>query len=356
MTKIYDSSVTWAEIERAADPRLVEQLRHLQSRSPELFARVDLGRVAQSGWTTADALADQASEFESSEGGGRGTTYRDAQRNPLVRAVGIRQLFEALTPTRDLAALTPDHLILDVLGGDGLLTRALSRLTSPETMPAILTSDLAQNMVAAAQAYGLPALRQPAQDLLLKNASFDGVVIAYGTHHIPPDERQTVCTEAYRVLQSGGCIVFQDYDNDSNVAHWFHDVVDLYAINGHDIPHFSADEVARYLDHAGFSAVTIEYHYDPLCFTGDSPAAAEAALGHYLLKMYGLVRLTERYGYEQALSVAVDLARACFDHDPKTAETLEPTSCVSVETTTDGNRWKIEVPRVALVGVAVKPE
>jgi hypothetical protein len=73
-----------------------------------------------------EALATAGNEFESDRGG-RGTSYRRAQRNTDVRSRGILDLLGMVVGDRSLASLPDDFVVLDVLGGDGLVAKVLGR-------------------------------------------------------------------------------------------------------------------------------------------------------------------------------------------------------------------------------------
>src|SRR5436305_4006493 len=276
-----------SDLQSSSRHKLLEQIEHIRRLSPDLCSTIDLTRIMENDCPLSiPAATSRVFDFESVAQGGRGELYRSAQQNPLVRIVGIRQVFTLAAQGHDLANLSPKYKILDVLGGDGTLARALSTLIPSSSMPSILTSDLSEYMVAAAQSYGLASLRQPAQYLLLKDACFDAVIIAYGAHHIPLDQRLQVCQEAFRVLKPGGNIVFHDFENNSPVACWFHEVVDCYSLTGHDFPHFIPQEIKNCLRDAGFGKVNVQYMYDPLILSADSPQQVELALGEHLLSMY----------------------------------------------------------------------
>ncbi|MFI7421281.1 class I SAM-dependent methyltransferase [Nonomuraea sp. NPDC049684] len=161
-------------------------------------------------------LAATSSEFDSDRDG-RGDSYRRAQQDALVRWTGIRALLGLLAP--DPAAGPP--LLLDVLGGDGTVARAAAgRLGSLDVKPAIITGDLSGHMVDRALAQGLPAVRQAAQLLFLREASVGGVLLAYGTHHIPPADRPGAVAEAARVTRPGLAALFADAGLPVRVLDW----------------------------------------------------------------------------------------------------------------------------------------
>jgi SAM-dependent methyltransferase len=327
-----------------------EQLELLKTRFPELYACIDRDRLIS---VDPMPLVEEV-DFAPTLQGGRGDYYRLAQRNPLIRAIGIRQLFSLVSPGHDLNNLTPAHKILDMLGGDGVLTRALAQLLPGSAMPMILTADLSEGMVSAAQAYELPAIRQSAQCLLLKDSCLDGVIIAYGTHHIPRSQRLQVMREVHRVLQPGGALGLHDFEDGSPVARWFHDIVHPYSITGHQYDHFTADEITTYFQEAGFTQCEARYMYDPFILYGDSPQQVKEMLADCLLNMYGLHKLLADQDYDQALQTVYELACDCFTYSYSQMSLEDSFGAPGVQITERPDGWCIEMPRVALVGRAIK--
>ena len=332
-----------------------ESFLKLRDKWPHLYDCIDWSRISESSFRMVEELASKAADFASVSSGGRGESYRRAQQDPSVRSIGIRQLFEYVSPNRDLASLSPGYKILDVLGGDGVLSRALKNLAPHSSMPSILTSDLSEEMVAAAQAYGLFAIRQTAQNLFLKDQSMDGVIIAYGTHHIPLNHRIQVCQEAFRVLTPAGHIVLHDFEAESPMSRWFSEVVDRYSITGHQFPHFTAEEIREYLSCAGFVDITVQYMYDPFVVYADSADEAKRKVAAYLLNMYGLTKLVNEHGYEESLTKVYDLTCEYFKYDDKSLLFDERFGHAQVYIGREGEQWYLEAPRVALVGSGIKP-
>jgi ubiquinone/menaquinone biosynthesis C-methylase UbiE len=332
-----------------------EPILKLRDKWPHLYDCIDWSRISESSFRMVEELASKAPDFASVSSGGRGELYRRAQQDPSVRSIGIRRLFEFVGPNQDLASLSPGYKILDVLGGDGVLSRALKNLVLHSSMPSILTSDLSEEMVAAAQAYGLFAIRQTAQNLFLKDRCMDGVIIAYGTHHIPPNHRIQVCQEAFRVLAPAGHIVLHDFETESPMSRWFSEVVDRYSITGHQFPHFTAEEIREYLSSAGFTDISIHYMYDPFVVYADSADEAKRNLAAYLLNMYGLTKLVNEHGYEGALTLVYDLTCEYFKYDEKSPPFDEHFGHPQVYIGREEDHWYLEAPRVALVGCGIKP-
>lgn len=343
-------------IPASSEPRLVERLAKVKERWPEFYECIDLARVSESNCDVIVGMATSAFDFDSAVRGGRGESYRLAQINPMIRSTGIRQLFKFISPSDGQQKLTPQHKVLDVLGGDGVLARAIYQMLPKSSRPHIITSDLSEDMVRAAQAYGLFAIQQPAQRLLLKDNSIHAVIIAYGTHHIAPDQRLQACREAFRVLKPGGRIAFHDFAEDSPVSRWFGEVVDRYSQTGHRFAHFTGDEIRQYLQGAGFDDIKISQIYDPFILSDNTAEGAQTLLHNHLLEMYGLVKLVEDHGHARALKMVDDLAHQYFRYDYQRMGLDESFGAPHIKTYQKDGRWFIESPRVALVGHAVKPD
>jgi SAM-dependent methyltransferase len=320
------------------DPLLADLAR----RAPRLHALLDPARLVAG----APPAGTVPPDFEDSCGGGRGESYRQAQQDPTVRRQGIGQLFALAAPGGRIGAWRPDHVVLDVLGGDGTLARAVRALLPPRRRPTVLTSDLSAGMVAAAQRLGLPAVRQPAQALQLRDRSVDAVVLAYGTHHVPVAARAAAVAEARRVLRPGGRLVLHDFEDPSPVASWFAGVVHPLSRTGHPYPHFTVGGMGELLTAAGLADVEVRPLYDPFRLVGPDRAGARRLLGRHLLDMYGLERVRGDDPDLAADRVAT-LAEGCFRYTRRQAAPGQAALHTCYEPAPGGCR--VELPRVALV-------
>lgn len=323
-------------------------LANLRDRAPDLFDLIDSEKIR----VRQSRIPDVPMDFEPSHSGGRGDSYRTAQEDPTIRLVGIRELLTLASPGFDLSRCSSNDVFLDVLGGDGTIARAVPYAVPTGYRPTVLTSDVSAGMVAAAQRYGLPAIREAAQALLLRDCSVGAVILAYGTHHIPFAERDVAVREAHRVTRPGGRIVLHDFELDSPVARWFSDVVDRYSRTGHRFPHFSRAEMAHLLGAAGYRDIEVRRMYDPFVVTGSSPDDALLKLGSHLMDMYGLVRLRDLHKPSDAARIVADLADVYFRYDglPAAVDQIE----VRPAHPGEPPPYRVELPRVALVATGTR--
>jgi SAM-dependent methyltransferase len=284
-------------------------------------------------------------DFGSAERGGRGESYVAAQRLTQTRSRGIRALIDLIE--RHGQAESP--VLVDLLGGNGLVRQVVSARVTPR--PVVVTCDASPFMVEQAWSGGIPALLQRAESPLFRDASVGAVLLAYGSHHIPPDSRELVARQALRILQPGGVFLIHDFPPDSPVAVWFSKVVDVYSATGHKYDHFTADEGAACLHAAGFTDVQTLTIDDAFTVSGHTRHAAEQALGRYLVEMYGLVRLVDEHGAEEACRRALDLASDIFRYPDPVGGVPE----VSARPDRDRAQWSVVMPREALVIVGRKP-
>jgi SAM-dependent methyltransferase len=325
----------------------------IEKRFPAFADKLWFGRNGAA--EAIDDLSQCTNEFETDADTGRGTSYRRAQRNRMVRAQGIHTLFTLAAGVPSVAQIHRRWTALDVLGGDGLLAHVI-KVMAPHTENAVITSDMAGHMIVEALRAGLPAIRQRAQFLFLRDETIDAVLLAYGTHHITPGDRPLACQEAARVLRPGGKLVLHDFEQGSPVALWFSEVVHRYSRAGHQYDHFSIAEMERYFEFAGLRSVTLRRIYDPLVISGGSPAEARSLIADYLLAMYGLDYLITPLMSRADIHQAVwELAQTYFvyaDHelpdDSRARRVRKPTIY------RHNSQWTAEVPRVALVAVGEK--
>jgi SAM-dependent methyltransferase len=301
--------------------------------------------LSDAAFEAADPWLRSAAEFGDDPLSGRGGSYRDAQRDCCARARGIMTLLTLSGHTARRA------VAIDVLGGNGTVTQAWRRRAGADAgRLRILTCDVSAPMVTAALADGLPALRQPAQRMLLRDRCADLVLFAYGTHHLSAPDRPRALAEAWRVLRPGGSVVVHDFPHGSAAARWFAEVVHPYSKAGHDHSHFDGAEMRTLLATAGFGAIDTRLVYDPFELSGPTPEQARSRLARHLRLMYGLhpPDVTDDRSADEW--VAERMARY-FRLD-----STAPATVTELSVRPEGGLHTAELPRAALVAVGRKPD
>lgn len=330
---------------------LQQYLDDCKCHHPTLYKCLDVQRQSldrlRAVYNNLDSLC---THFEGKEQGGRGDAYRVVQkRNPVIRGCGINKLFDLVTPSGK--SLSPSLLILDVLGGNGTLTRAIRHLREPQNQPTIFTSDISAAMIQDALTQRLPAVRQPAQNLLFGDATVDGVIFAYGTHHIPVPDREQSLAEAWRVLRPGGRVVVQDFEEGTVTARWYSEVLDSYTLTGHKFEHFTQTGMYDLLTSVGFKNVEVHQVYDPCIVYESTFEEARICLLDYLISLFALEKLLPQDGkkdkifWDRAEEIVRMYSTFTKDQLPSPAEVTAFTIVKA------GEFYRAELPRVALVAV-----
>jgi SAM-dependent methyltransferase len=273
-------------------------------------------------------------EFEQEGEGGRGNDYNRAQRNVDNRRTGMTRLLQLFGPGNGQLP-GAETLILDALAGDGTLRRFAERFG--DRRPEIVSADMSRLMVERCIAQGYPCIRQSAAKSFLADGTLDGVLIAYGSHHLSADERRAAAAEAFRTLKPGGKFVLHDFETGGGVDRWFRMVVDPYSATGHPHPHFSMAEMEGLMRGAGFRRVSVFAMEDPFTVEGASASEAHRNMLRHLHMMYGLVKLP--------ITDAGGLAKL---------EALARDTMGQVRVETIGDRFEATLMRHALVAVGVK--
>jgi SAM-dependent methyltransferase len=202
----------------------------------------------------------------------------------------------------------------------------------------IVTNDLSPHMFARAGLWGMPT-REDATRLTrsFREASTDGVLLAYGTHHIP--DLFAAAREAGRVVRPGGQVVVHDFFDEGPAGQWFHRIVDKRSITGHDFPHIGPVQMAASLLAAGLHDVRLHEIQDPFLFVSGqgAPPARDLALG-YIAGMYGLAP-----GFPNGLGEMEDAIHEILTY-PEVGEVPR-----------FGADF-VYIPRRAVVATAVRPE
>lgn len=272
-------------------------------------------------------------EFEDERVGGRGSAYNFAQKSADNRKVGMMTLLKCFSPTFEI----PDEgfRILDVLGGDGTFARFCKTLGRPT--PTVYTADISKFMIEACHAQALPCVRQSATRSLFRDNVLDGVLIAYGSHHLDTNARRMAVREAHRTLKAGGRLVLHDFEIGGRCARWFENIVHPYSRTGHPHAHFSRLEMFNLFTSAGFRDIRVFEMPDPFTLYGRTAAEARHNAVMHMYDMYDLIKVGD-----SAREIEPCLERHI-------AETLGPISIRE-----EDGRYVAQIPRHALVAVGTK--
>lgn len=309
-----------------------EYLAYLRHGHPELYGLLSQERCCDAERNIAH-LNRVSWEFEDQEVGGRGAAYNVAQQSADNRKIGMVTLLKCFSPSFDLPG--QGFKILDVLGGDGTLAR-LCKMLGHHT-PTIYTSDISKFMIDACHAQALPCVRQPATTSMFRDNVLDGVLIAYGSHHLDSNARPLAVCEAHRTLRKGGRLVLHDFEIGGKCAKWFDSVVHPYSRTGHPYAHFSRNEMLDLLTSAGFRDVRVFGMHDPFTLQGSSPEEAKQNAIMHMHDMYDLIKIAGSAG-----EIVHQLERHISD-------TLGRISIWQ-----ESGRYVAQIPRHALVAVGTK--
>lgn len=215
---------------------------------------------------------------------GRGKYFLSSVADyPLAREEGVRSLL-ALFPCKN-----ENDIVFDGFGGNAYIAR-MAKTSGYKGI--IITNDISCDMVEMSVKEGYPTTWQSVDNLhSVKTGSLNGVLFAYGVHHLPIDKRPTAFKEAWRVLKNSGRFVLHDFANESNMAIFFRDVVDKFSITGHDFPHFDEQETCSLFSETGFREVTSLRIQDDFVFDSETESQALENCADYVYNMYGLQKL-----------------------------------------------------------------
>lgn len=308
-----------------------EYLDYLRHGHPELSELLCRERCCDVEAQVAELNASW--EFEDENAGGRGLAYNAAQKSSDNRKVGMTALLRCFSSSFEVPG--QDFKILDVLGGDGTFAR-FCKMLGHQT-PTIYTADISKFMIDACHAQALPCVRQSATRSLFRDDVLDGVLIAYGSHHLDGNARRLAVREAHRTLREGGRLVLHDFEIGGRCVKWFDAVVHPYSRTGHPHVHFTRDEMFRLFTGAGFRDVEVFEIRDPFTLYGRSPEEAKHNALMHVHEMYDLIKVAS-----STCDVATWLERSI-------AETLGPMSIRH-----EDGRYVAEIPRHAVVAVGTK--
>lgn len=179
--------------------------------------------------------------------------------------------------------------VLDVLGGSGQIRQAYDAYLKSVNNLHIITGDIEADMVSLAVAKGIEALVVDACNMKdIANGAFDGVILAYGFHHIATDLRYAAMKEAVRVTKKGGRVILHDGVHGGCTDKLTKVTVDKYGKCPHVYNHPLRCELLSYISGLDVDKWSEFDIFDPQVFYGRSSKSAADLLHNYYIKHYGL--------------------------------------------------------------------
>lgn len=261
-------------------------LFYLHDRFPQVSKVLDLNSINNRLHYLIDSGQIGTNEFTEN---GRGEEYTNSiEIYPLARQEGTVDLLKLTHPQKEIR-FSKNYLVADLLAGDGYINKISNALLSEEQRPTVLNSDLSSYMIKRCLNQGFAGMLQSADDLFwFLSESIDAVIFAYGTHHIPKEQRPQAAREAARILKQGGRWVMHDFEEGSSMANWFAQVVNKYSKTRHDYPHFTQQEMLNLAQYADLEDVQLDYIPDPFVVQAPTESDALSLLAKYVINMYGL--------------------------------------------------------------------
>jgi ubiquinone/menaquinone biosynthesis C-methylase UbiE len=166
--------------------------------------------------------------------------------------------------------------ILDVACGTGRTLRQLRAMLPKASLfgidlsPAYLRK---ANQLLSQNAGELPQLVQAnAENLPYQSEYFEAVTSVFLFHELPPQARQQVMEESFRVLKPGGTLIICDSIQLSD-SEELTPMMEGFASAFHEpyYNHYIQDDLGQRLEQAGFKDITCETHFMSKYFTAQKP-------------------------------------------------------------------------------------
>jgi SAM-dependent methyltransferase len=292
--KVNNSASIFNSLTQSLD--LKEYFNFIFKNYPKEVLVLDLYKIYQNiskkDWVE-NFLKDNNNEFSLQ---GRGLNYLDSiDAELLARQEGVKTLLKLSNKDNSLN-FPADYLICDLLAGNGYVNLVANIILPVNKKPYFINSDISFFMFKESWKRNLFSVWQNANDLFwLKSNMIDAAIFAYGTHHIPQEERSQSLREAARILKPNGRLVMHDFEEGSQMSAWFQNVVNNFSISGHDYPHFYKEEMLTLFKNAGLKNIKLEYADDPFSIISNTENDALLGLAKYVTQMYGLVHLENKF-------------------------------------------------------------
>lgn len=201
---------------------------------------------------------------------------------PYCKNLGIRSLLGLLDEGES------PRVVLDILGGHGQIAMAARSYGLCGFPEAIVTADRELDQVTRAEGRGLPAIPVDAVDLrIVRDGALDAALIAYGFHHIPPEQRGRAVACGLERLSPTGVLLLYEGLHGSVMERISTELVDEMSSTPHRYPHPDEGELEG-LEQLGEPQPGPTFVFDPQVFLAGSRDEAEALAASYYRNHYTL--------------------------------------------------------------------
>lgn len=231
-------------------------------------------------------------EFSTKFADGYGDKYIGSTNSiPYAKNIGVREI---ISKFRQSGTRRSPYTILDVFGGSGQISEFVKRSQiNTQSSTNIVTADIECSQIEIALEKGLDAVALDATNMeIVADGSFEGAIIAYGLHHVPPERRLDAVNECTRVTKDGGRVVVHDGVKHGIMHKLSHGIVDLYSSNLHEFDHSAEPEFVKLCDAQRVENATTLDLFDPHVFFGATEEEVKVTFCRYYQGHYGLPEWT----------------------------------------------------------------
>lgn len=269
---------------------LYDYLYHLALNNPRLFQLLDIYKNSPEEWSFIYRNLNKMDSGGFGHGGNVGKSYANMQRDPYYsysRLYAWQSFLEIIKPSD---GFKNHHLIIDLLAGNGTSARMIKKIIAADQLPYIVGVDISEVMVNDTLEHDELILRCSASDNLFKNNIADAILCAYGTHHIPVEEQINMVLSAKKLLKEGGIFILHDFDEETQTAKFYSEIIHKYRVGGHDFKHFNPQSIHQLLEKA-FPDHSVKYIYEPFYLEYSSGQTDESIFKDFFIYLIELLSL-----------------------------------------------------------------
>lgn len=234
--------------------------------------------------------------FEHGDLSGLYIKYQDDLRYHSTRFHGWQRLLNIMMENIALKTPTNNSVVIDFLAGSGTLGKRLKQLFKPNYLPKLMGLDVSSKMCEQALKSNEIVMWGSYKYHLFHHEIADAVIAAYGFHHVPLSERKMYVNKMHDLLRNEGVCILHDFEEGSQTAKWYSEIIHRYRPNGHDYPHITYESLTTLL--CNFKDVNIKKIYDPFYLEGvkgQNEQSLKQEFLSYLICLFNLQKLVPNY-------------------------------------------------------------